>query len=451
MKIRCCATSGSRKLAQNEMFPIGQASGSERIKRNTASPANRSGQLRAQRARKIRSISASTPIASTNTPAQWWLYSDHATSSALYGRGYACAGHVGGRGARARDGGFGVHLRLQLLQRELGMLGAVEARPGRRHARAELGQREPALAQVDRRRHRDQRRGGEEHGEADPDLDLGEPAQRQERRVGIVAQALDPARVEVAQRHQGPGHRHLHADHHAVGGAVEAVQRADVGVRERRRAREQGGEARGGQPMEAAGERVALLALDRQGQSAQQVRERTDPAARGGLVEERDRAQHGLVLEPRGRVAGRGRRAEDHQRGHDVEDAPAPWAVARRTPAPAPHRPAPAPRARSSRSADPPSGARAARSARRDPSRARAPRTPPEPSDASVMPSPAAAQQQVSGLAEPRRARPRDREQERDAADRERLHRQGAAAQHHRQVAEQVDEERQARPTARAL
>ncbi len=63
----------------------------------------------------------------------------------------------------------------------------------------------------------------------------------------------------------------------------------------------------------------------------------------------------------------------------------------------------------------------------------------------------AATQHGVARLAEARRARARDEDQERDAADRERLRGQGAAAEHHGEVAEEIDEERHASPTARAL
>ncbi len=46
-KTRCCATSGSRRLSKKPISPSGQTSGSERKKRNTASPTKSSGQCRA--------------------------------------------------------------------------------------------------------------------------------------------------------------------------------------------------------------------------------------------------------------------------------------------------------------------------------------------------------------------------------------------------------------------
>src|SRR5665213_2490491 len=70
-KTRCCTTSGSRRLAMRPISPSGHTSGSERIRRNSASPMKSSGQCLAHGARPVRSRSASSPIASTKMPDQW--------------------------------------------------------------------------------------------------------------------------------------------------------------------------------------------------------------------------------------------------------------------------------------------------------------------------------------------------------------------------------------------
>src|SRR5438445_814891 len=89
---RCWSTAGYAQLSQNPRGPRGQAPGSSRIMRKTASPRKISGQWRAQRARPAAWRIARSPMASTNSPATLWLNSDHARSAAVLGASRSSTG-----------------------------------------------------------------------------------------------------------------------------------------------------------------------------------------------------------------------------------------------------------------------------------------------------------------------------------------------------------------------
>ena len=99
--------------------------------------------------------------------------------------------------------------------------GEAKPRPFRRVALDDFLPADAILRQIDRRRHRGQRGGGEEDRDADADLHLGVAFQPRDRRRGSRAQSLDQQEVAAAEREQHEEHRDLRADHHAIGGAVE--------------------------------------------------------------------------------------------------------------------------------------------------------------------------------------------------------------------------------------
>ena len=103
--MRCWTTSGSLRLAKKPMSPMGHTSGSARTNTNPARHTNSSGQCFAHGNHPLRSASAASPIVTTSSPAQWWLYSDQAMSCAFraFGAATACAGGAGPKDCCPRD------------------------------------------------------------------------------------------------------------------------------------------------------------------------------------------------------------------------------------------------------------------------------------------------------------------------------------------------------------
>jgi hypothetical protein len=89
-------------LSQNPRGPLGQAPGSLRATRKTASPRKIKGQCRAQRPQRVRDRMASTPMLSTKKPEIWWLYSDHARSASVRGARRSSTGKSSSGGDESR-------------------------------------------------------------------------------------------------------------------------------------------------------------------------------------------------------------------------------------------------------------------------------------------------------------------------------------------------------------
>src|SRR5215467_13305949 len=81
--IRCWRTSEDIKLSQKPLGPSGQLSGSDRKNRNSARPRKISGHILAHPKYLLRESRARKPVSKTKTPAQLWLYSDHAMSAGV--------------------------------------------------------------------------------------------------------------------------------------------------------------------------------------------------------------------------------------------------------------------------------------------------------------------------------------------------------------------------------
>ncbi len=121
-----------------------------------------------------------------------------------------------------------VELRLQRRQRQLVMVRRGKTRPFRCVALDDLRPAHPVLRQVDRGRHRRQRRRGEEDRNPDPDLNLGKPLQAPDRCGGPRTQPLDQQEVARTETQQHEEHGDLGTDHHAIRGAVKPRPVADI-------------------------------------------------------------------------------------------------------------------------------------------------------------------------------------------------------------------------------
>src|SRR6516225_1705844 len=80
---RCWRTSEDMKLSQKPLGPSGQFSGSERRNRKRARPRKIRGHILAHPKYLLRESRARKPASETKTPAQLWLYSDHAISAGV--------------------------------------------------------------------------------------------------------------------------------------------------------------------------------------------------------------------------------------------------------------------------------------------------------------------------------------------------------------------------------
>ena len=224
-------------------------------------------------------------MASTKRPAKWWLYSDHARSASVRG---ACGSSIGISARRRRA--------------ERGQRGVKRVATSR--------ERRAVRDDVDGGRQRGQRRGGEEHGEPESELDLdeaSEPAQRQRRRRH--PKPADGGEVERAE-HEETGQDHdLGRDHHAVGGADQGREPVDVVQGEAHARGHQDGDRRQRQRPRSAADRPGA-AMARAPAKATAVRCASPPiqAAAATWWSPSSAKQQPAVLQPRRGMAGQGAR-----------------------------------------------------------------------------------------------------------------------------------------------
>jgi hypothetical protein len=222
-------------------------------------------------------------MATTKRPDQWWLYSDQAMSLGL-------------------QGGQGQDV----------VVGGDQAGHARRVALDDLLDAHAVGAEIDRGGDGGEGGGGEEDAEANADFGFGEAPEADDLAAVAGAQARDRAEIAVAEGEQHQEQTDLGADHHAIGGAVEAGDVADEVPGQHAAAGQDGGDPEGrhaGEPLADHGPGGALVDA---GEGGDEGGDAADPQGGAELVEASGGEEDLAVFDPRRGMGGRGAGGQDH-------------------------------------------------------------------------------------------------------------------------------------------
>ena len=159
-KNRCCATVATSQPSQKPSGPSGHEPGIVAHDHERGQPEEDQRPVPRPARPPVVCSTASRPMVSTRIPETWWLYSDQARSASL-------------RGASGSSTG---------ISDDATASGATGIRGVKRVATSASVAR--SWVTIHRGRQRGERGGREEHGEAEPELDLHEAAQRELVGVG---------------------------------------------------------------------------------------------------------------------------------------------------------------------------------------------------------------------------------------------------------------------------
>ena len=200
--------------------------------------------------------------------------------------------------------GFGVQLGLQRRQRQIGVVGAGEARPDRGVAFDDLRPGDAVVDQIDGGWDRGQGCGREEDGGADAEFDLSEAPHTGDGGRGVGPQFLSEEKIHAAEAQQHQEHRDLGADHDPVGGAVEAVGLIDIERQHDDAAEQDRGDSGHRDAGEAGAGKTQRGAVLQTAQRDQEAGNAADPDGGAGLMQPCRDQQWGPIVQPRLGVGG---------------------------------------------------------------------------------------------------------------------------------------------------
>ena len=182
----------------------------------------------------------------------------------------------------------------------------------RRIARHDLLKRDAILGEIDPRRLGAERRGGEDHGEADADFDFREANQADLpiRIAGAFADRTDEEIVGGSQQQQTAQKNHFRDDHDAVRGAVEGAPRSDEPEAEAEAGKKQNQNADLGKAGEPCADRSENLQIVNILHDQHQRDHTADPCRGCEIVDRGDRDESKAILHAGGSMAG-------HNNGRD--------------------------------------------------------------------------------------------------------------------------------------